>query len=521
MLNNLLNKRFIVVFAVPFILGLLTVFSFQPFNLTGINFLIIPSLFLLLSYIRKKSKSIYRKKPFLSNLFFVGFLFGFGFFLSGIYWISYSLTFDDSFKYLIPFSIILVPLFLGLFFGVATLISGYFLQNNFSSILFFISSLSFLDYLRSKILTGFPWNLWAYSWSWLPEVLQILNPIGLFALNLLSLTFFCTPLLILFFKKTIHRLSVFIIMTSLFFLNFIYGSYTISENKERFDVLEVSKENSINLKIVSPNFDLKYNLSEEEILRNLKKLIRYSDPEKGKETIFVWPEGVFSGYSLIEVKNYLNLFKQHFSENHIIIFGINTLGKNGETFNSLLALNNKFETIFRYNKQKLVPFGEFLPLEKILNNFGLKKITQGHGSFQRGTTQESFLIRNFEILPLICYEIIFTELVQKSSKNKNIIVNISEDAWFGGSIGPHQHFAKAIFRAIESNTYVARAANQGISAFINNKGEVIKKLTLNETGNLELIIPIFDHDIRNKNDLIFFVLLFTYTIIFLTIRNKL
>ena len=520
MLNNFLNSRLIIVFIVPFILGLLTVFSFQPFNLTAINFLIIPLLFLLLTHIRKKSKNIYRKKPFLSSLFFVGFLFGFGFFFSGIYWISYSLTFDDSFKYLIPFSILLVPLFLGLFFGVSTLISGYFIQNNLSSVLFFVSSLSFLDYLRSKILTGFPWNLWAYSWSWLPEVLQVLNPIGLFALNLLSLTFFCSPLIFFFFRKIIYGLSVFLIMISLFFLNYIYGFYKIKENKERFNVFELNKENSINLKIVSPNFNLKYNLSEEEILKNLKKLIRYSDPEDGKETIFVWPEGVFSGYSLIEIKKYLNLFKQHFSDNHIIIFGINTVDEGGKTFNSLLALNNDFEIIFRYDKQKLVPFGEFLPLEKILNNFGLKKITQGHGSFQRGITQKSFLIRNFEILPLICYEIIFTELVQKSSKNKNIIVNISEDAWFGGSIGPHQHFAKAIFRAIESNTYVARAANQGISAFVNNKGEIIKKLKLNETGNLELIIPIFDNDIRNKNDLIFFVLLFTYTIIFFTLRNK-
>ena len=521
MFRNLLNNRFIIVFFSPFILGLLTVFSFQPFNLTGINFLIIPALFLLLTHVRKKSKNIYRKKPFLSNLFFIGFSFGFGFFLSGIYWISYSLTFEDSFKYLIPFSVILIPLFLGIFFGTSTLVSGYFLQNNFSSVLLFISSLSFLDYLRSKILTGFPWNLWAYSWSWFPEFLQILNPIGLFAFNLMSLTLFCMPLFFFFFRKISYGLGIFSIIASLFFLNYIYGSYTINKNKEQFDAIKFNKENSVNLKIVSPNFVLKYDLSEREIFENIKKLIRYSDPENNKETIFVWPEGIFSGHNVSEVKKHVTLFKQYFSDNHIIIFGINTLGKNGETFNSLLAVNNNLEIVYQYNKKKLVPFGEFLPFENILNKFGLKKITQGHGSFQKGIKQENLLIRNFEILPLICYEIIFTELVQKSTKNKNIIVNISEDAWFGGSIGPHQHFVKAVFRAIESNTYVVRAANQGISAFINNKGEVVKKLKLNETGNLELIIPILDNDIRNKNDLIFFVLLFTYTIIFFTLRNKL
>ena len=80
------------------------------------------------------------------------------------------------------------------------------------------------------------------------------------------------------------------------------------------------------------------------------------------------------------------------------------------------------------------------------------------------------------VLPLICYEIIFPELIQSSNNKSNLIINISEDAWFGNSIGPHQHFAKAIFRSIENNTFVVRSANKGISAFINNNGKVIKRL---------------------------------------------
>ena len=102
-----------------------------------------------------------------------------------------------------------------------------------------------------------------------------------------------------------------------------------------------------------------------------------------------------------------------------------------------------------------------------------------------------------------------------------MIVNISEDAWFGNSIGPHQHFSKAIFRSIENNTYLIRSANKGISAFINNNGKTIKRLEPNEVGNIELNIPLVNNDLKNKNDLIFFVLLFTYTIIFFVFRNKL
>jgi apolipoprotein N-acyltransferase len=101
-----------------------------------------------------------------------------------------------------------------------------------------------------------------------------------------------------------------------------------------------------------------------------------------------------------------------------------------------------------------------------------------------------------------------------------MIINISEDAWFGNSIGPNQHFAKAIFRAVESNVYVIRSANKGISAFISNKGQVIKSLTPNEAGNIEMNVPVINNDYKNRNDLIFFLLLITYTSIFFIFKKK-
>ena len=98
-------------------------------------------------------------------------------------------------------------------------------------------------------------------------------------------------------------------------------------------------------------------------------------------------------------------------------------------------------------------------------------------------------------------------------------MNLSEDAWFGKSIGPHQHFSKAIFRAIENNSYLARSTNKGISAFINNKGQIIKFLNPNESGNIELKVPIVRSEHKNKNDLIFFILLFTYMSFFFLLKN--
>ena len=126
---------------------------------------------------------------------------------------------------------------------------------------------------------------------------------------------------------------------------------------------------------------------------------------------------------------------------------------------------------------------------------------------------------NLNILPLVCYEIIFTKFIQNSQTGTNLIVNISEDAWFGNTIGPDQHYAKSIFRAIENGTFLLRAANKGISAIIDNKGSVIKHLNQNEAGNIELEVPLIKSK-NNKNDLIFFALLITYLTIFQFYKNK-
>ena len=121
-----------------------------------------------------------------------------------MHWITNSLTFDETLNFLIPFGLILIPLFLSLFFSIPIVICGPYLNFNFSSILLFSGSFAFSDYLRSKILTGFPWNLWAYSLSWATEILQILNLLGLFAFNLILITLFSLPA-ILFFKLDISK----------------------------------------------------------------------------------------------------------------------------------------------------------------------------------------------------------------------------------------------------------------------------------------------------------------------------
>ena len=189
-----------------------------------------------------------------------------------------------------------------------------------------------------------------------------------------------------------------------------------------------------------------------------------------------------------------------------------------------MALDHKLEILSLYNKINLVPFGEFLPFEKTLSKFGLKKITQGYSSFSAGDIRTILNLGDeFNeklILPLICYEIIYSGKIKTKNQLPDLIINISEDAWFGQSIGPHQHFTKAIYRSIEEGVFIARSANKGISAFINPNGKVVKSLNTGESGNIELSFPYFHEStlFSNYGNKIFFLIVLLY--IFLTLILK-
>ncbi len=521
-MTKLLNNKLFVIYFAPFLLGIITIFGFPPFNFTILNFFSFSLLLFLLQTVKKRTESKYRKKKSNRYFFYLGCAFGFGFFLFGNYWISISLTHDETLKNFIPFSLFLIPLFLSLFFGLAILITGPFSNQSISFILFFSTIFCIFEFIRGNILTGFPWNLISYTWSWSTELIQILSLIGSYSLSLISITFFCIPFLFLqkkLLKKNIYFSIFFVIIFS---LNYIYGINKINNDTYSFD-------KNIRVKIISPNFSLKdYNTRNE--IDQLERLIKISNPEKDKKTLFIWPEGIFYESNLENIALYKNLFSDKFSKNHLIALGINNFAKeinseNKKYFNSLVIFNNKLEILSIYNKVNLVPFGEFLPFEKILSRLGLKKVTYGYNSFSSGTERELINLGNsFNdklILPLICYEIIYPSKIKLKNQKPDLVINISEDAWFGESIGPYQHFSKAIYRSVEEGIFIARSANKGISGFINPNGKVIKSLYTGESGNIELDFPYFSQStlFSNYGNKIFFLIIFLYILLTLILKK--
>ncbi len=521
-MNSLLNNKLFVIYVAPFIIGAITILGFAPFNLTFLNFLTFSALLFLILNLKEKTKSKYRKKKSNKYFFYQGCAFGFGFFLFGNYWISISLTHDDMFIGLIPLAVLLIPLFLSLFFGLAIYIVGPLASKNISFILLFSISFSLLEFLRGNILTGFPWNLISYTWWWSLESIQVLSLVGTYSLSLISITIFCIPFL--FFQKKIFTKNIIFLISFLLIVisNFTYGIIKINKNKYSFD-------NKISIKIVSPNFSLQDYYESSEISQ-IERLIKISDPQKDRKTLFIWPEGIFYESHLADITKYKNLFKKNFSENHLIIMGINNYNNFQNTgekkyFNSLVILNNKLDILSLYNKVYLVPFGEFLPFEKYLNKFGLKKITPGYSSFSPGDIRKEInldkIFYDKKIIPLICYEIIYSGKIKNKKQFPDLIVNISEDAWFGKSIGPYQHFAKAVYRSIEEGVFIARSANKGISALIDPNGRAIKSLDTGESGNIELNFPNF-HDstlFSNYGNKMFFLIIFLYIFLFLIFKK--
>jgi len=491
-------------------LGGLTSISLPPFNYFLINFFTFSS---FLIFLFKKLNNQTSRKIF----FYYGWLFGFSYFISNLYWITISLTFDKSFSLLIPITLFLIPSFLALFYGLITLV--FFLirpRNILSAFLLFSLLFGMIEFIRGIVLTGFPWNLILYSLSENLNLISIISIIGTYSLNLITISLYTLPTLY-FLRKSRKEIIVIIFFSILPIIFLSYGSF----QKKEFSNSE-QKKNSYTIRIIGSNISLDrfYNNTQTENIIN--ELTQISLPEKNKKILFVWPEGIIQNTYQDELNLFSDLIKKNFSENHLIGLGITsrkTSGEGYDYYNSFSIFDNNLNLIDDYNKINLVPFGEFLPYENILNKIGLKLITNKIKSFSKGNKRKIIELENdyqqLKFLPLICYEIIYSGNLTKNF-DFDFILNISEDGWFGKSIGPKQHFTHSVFRAIESGKYVIRSSNNGMAAIINPLGQVEKKIDYGESGFIDFEKRRnFDRTIFSTyGNKIFIILIFLY--IFLT-----
>ena len=313
-------------------------------------------------------------------------------------------------------------------------------------------------------------------WAFNHEFIQISKFVGVMGLSFFTLFWISCISIFLVEKKFLNSFLTFI-----FFPFFLLSFNLFSNLKEP----EIGKS-YVNFRVIQPNIPQIEKWNKLYFEKNINKLFELTieDNIEDTEKIVIWPEVALT-YFLTEEPDVVEYLKTEIPKNITLITGGLRREFNNESFklfNSLYLIKN--ENLHFYDKKKLVPFGEFVPFRGFLKSF---KLAPGTTDFSEGdkANQMRIELEKEEILfePSICYEAIFQTFTKN---NPSVFVNITNDAWFGKTIGPKQHLASQIFRSIEKSVFFLRSANSGISVVVNNKGEILKKINLNSSGYIDI-----------------------------------
>ncbi len=430
--------------------GALFTLCFAPFSLFVF---IVPSLCVFYCQLQSAER--------LRQGFWRGWFYGFGFFLGGTYWISNALLVDaEQFAWLLPFSLLGLTGGLALFFALMGAAYVWIRTKvKADSIFLFAGLLSLTEWLRSTILTGFPWNLSGYASAGLPGLDLGVSYIGVFGLGLL-LMFWAVSLLC---SKRWWHVAVWAVLPIVVAM--------ILPHLRSYETRPLG----MTARVVQPNISQSLKWEPAYMAQTMRRLVSLSS-KAGLERIdlVVWPETAIP-YTVYADSEWLADTVSFLSEGQYLLTGA-VYSEDEAFWNSMLLINHLGEIVARYDKQHLVPFGEYVPLSEYLP---MDRIAPGIGAFSLGEQPREFTAPSLPKLHgLICYEIVYP---QYANTNADLMINLTNDAWFGDSLGPYQHAEMTRFRAIEQGVTVLRAANTGVSAIYMPDGRLAYTTKLGET----------------------------------------
>jgi apolipoprotein N-acyltransferase len=469
------------------------------------------------------------------SAFFTGWWFGFGHLVLGLYWISFALLTDiDRFWWMMPFAIAGLPAVLAVFIGLATLtlhvVCRRLKLSGLARVLAFAMLWTIFEYLRGHILTGFPWNLIGYSWTAVLPVLQSVAVIGIYGLGLLTVAVASLPALLFDSSESAIRVRASLAVgLSLFGLIGLAGWGRLSQ-------ADSSLVPGVMLRIVQPNIPQTLKWVPAERARNFERLLELSVEPTGSGpdpvahapaahapiTHVIWPETAVP-FFLERDGGARQAMASVTPPGGSILTGAPRVrvepGGENQFWNSLHAVDGSGAVIASYDKFHLVPFGEYMPLRGLLPVGG---IAAGATDFSAGDGPASLEVPGLPpFSPLICYEVIFPGAVKDPGNRPDWLLNVTNDAWYGNSAGPRQHFAIARVRAVEEGLPLVRAANTGISGIVDGYGRVTAYLRLGQRGVLDAglpqSLPITPYG--RVGDMILVVLLMSFTL-FTTIARQ-
>jgi apolipoprotein N-acyltransferase len=331
-----------------------------------------------------------------------------------------------------------------------------------------------LEYLRSFFLTGFPWANLGYTQYLNLPFIQMADITGTYGLSFVILLVNATLFDVIrqWPKKAFPVREV--VITGIILLGFLFYGYVKIRTIDR----QTARLPSLKVGLAQGNIDqsIKWDESfQRETLRIYERLsLKVAE---GKPDLIIWPETA-TPFFFQEAKEYQPIVLDIPARtNAFLLFGTPAFkiekGKINHYNSAFLASPSK-ELIGAYDKIHLVPFGEYVPLSDLL--FFLGSLGEGIGNFKSGKRIYNFPLPQSKFGVLICFEIIFPDLCRRFVKEgADFLVTITNDAWFGKTSAPYQHFAIASFRAVENRVFIARAANTGISGFIDPNGRILKQ----------------------------------------------
>ena len=430
--------------------------------------------------------------------FIAGWWFGFGYFFAGLYWIGHAFLVDaKTFGWLLPFAVTAMPAGLAIFTGFGFALARILWIKGPWRILALAFSLTIAEWLRGHLLTGFPWNAYGYALTGPLVLAQAAALIGLWGLTFLAVAIFATPAVIADDPSdTKRRFAPLCLALAALILLATYGTLRLSRNPTAF-------VDGVQLRIMQPNLqqDEKFNYGAKQ--RVMSRYLSLSDRATGPRTTgmrdvthLIWPESAFP-FFLPRESDAIAQIADLLPDRAVLITGgvrpadIAPAARGiTRAYNSIYVIDHDGTILSVYDKVHLVPFGEYLPLQAILEKLGLMQLTKVRGGFLPGDRHRTYPVPRAPLmLPLICYEIIFPGDVVPSGDRPGWMLNLTNDGWFGVSTGPYQHLQQARVRAIEEGLPLVRAANTGISAIVDPLGRIVKSLPLGAEGVIDGPLP--------------------------------
>jgi apolipoprotein N-acyltransferase len=439
------------------------------------------------------------QSPRLRAAFAAGWWFGVGHFALGLYWIAFALLTDPvKFGWMIPFAVGGLSAGMALFPAVAAALAhqGWAAlarargrPAGAGRVVLFAVSWMALEWARAWVLTGFPWNLIGTVWTFSDAMIQLAAVAGVYGLSLLTVTVAALPATLADRDRESSRGAWRPVAAAFVVLALVWVCGLV-----RLAGADGATVPGVRLRLVQPNIPqtLKWDPAQRQqhVVKQIRMSLRPAGASARSPTHVIWAETAVPYYVANEPELLAAVSSVAPPGGAVIVGAPRTTPTPSTPFqvwNSLHAIDGAGRVIATYDKFHLVPFGEYVPLRRWLP---IAKITHGATDFLRGPGPRTLAIPGLPpFSPLICYEAIFPTAVTEPGRRPGWILNLTNDAWFGISSGPHQHLAAARLRAVEEGLPLVRVANNGVSAIVDAYGRVQARLGLGREGVIDGDLP--------------------------------